>query len=193
MIRIATITAFAIASILCAQTHAFSMSMNADKHAATTQSRRGFLSTAAAAAAVVTAAAVQPIQNAAAAPTVYKLDNGVKYAVTQDVAKGSYPQQGDIIAIEYTGYLANGAIFDATHSQGKQNALLFKLGSSVVNQGINSMVSEMKVGQKVQAIIPPELAFGEKGICLENGECLVKPGATLVYDIFLKKASIPPP
>jgi len=25
------------------------------------------------------------------------------------------------------------------------------------------MVYEMKVGQKVQAIIPPELAFGEKG------------------------------
>ena len=25
------------------------------------------------------------------------------------------------------------------------------------------MVSEMKVGQKVQAIIPPELAFGDKG------------------------------
>lgn len=25
------------------------------------------------------------------------------------------------------------------------------------------MVGEMKVGQKVQAIIPPELAFGEKG------------------------------
>ena len=32
-----------------------------------------------------------------------------------------------------------------------------------------------------------------KGICLEDGECLVKPGATLVYDILLKKASIPPP
>ena len=31
------------------------------------------------------------------------------------------------------------------------------------------------------------------GICLESGECLVSPGATVVYDIFLKKASIPPP
>ena len=111
------------------------------------------------------------------------------------------------------------------------NASLFL--STAVNKGINSMVGEMKVGQKVQAIIPPELAFGEKGktkiwnsrfydsvidakfkchpwfylcltltnispshglgICLENGECLVKPGATVVYDIFLKKASIPPP
>eukprot|EP00536_Pseudo-nitzschia_multiseries_P017646 jgi/Psemu1/225991/e_gw1.1700.6.1 len=167
--------------------------MSADKQIAN-QSRRGFFTSAAtAAAAVVTAASLQPIQNAAAAPEVFKLENGVKYAITQDVTKGSYPQQGDIIAIEYTGYLSNGAIFDATHSQGKKNALLFQLGSSAVNKGINSMVAEMKVGQKVQAIIPPELAFGDKGICLESGECLVKPGATLVYDIFLKKASIPPP
>ena len=114
-------------------------------------------------------------------------------AVLKDVDKKSYPQPGDIVAIEYTGYLTSGAIFDGTHSEGKQNALLFKLGSTAVVAGLNEMVSEMKVGQKVQAIIPPELAFGEKGICLESGECLVKPGSTLVYDIYLKKSSIPPP
>lgn len=55
------------------------------------------------------------------------------------------------------------------------------------------MVKEMGVGQKVQAIIPPELAFGDKGICIENGECLVKPKSTLVYDIYLKIDAIPPP
>lgn len=187
--RMTTIASLALALALCARTHvnAFSMAMSASE-TQSSSSRRGFLSSAAAA-----AAAVCVVQPAMAAPTVYNLPNGVKYAVTQDVAKGSYPQPGDIIAIEYTGYLSNGAIFDATHSQGKKNALLFKLGSTAVNDGINSMVAEMKVGQKVQAIIPPELAFGDKGICLESGECLVKPGATLVYDIFLKKASIPPP
>jgi FKBP-type peptidyl-prolyl cis-trans isomerase len=41
--------------------------------------------------------------------------------------------------------------------------LSFSFKSNAVNKGINSMVAEMKVGQKVQAIIPPELAFGEKG------------------------------
>jgi FKBP-type peptidyl-prolyl cis-trans isomerase len=52
----------------------------------------------------------------------------------------------------------------------------------------------MGVGEKVQAIVPPQLAFGEKGICLESaGECLIKPGSTLVYDIFLKRKAIPPP
>ena len=55
------------------------------------------------------------------------------------------------------------------------------------------MVANMQVGQKVQAIIPPSMAYGDKGVCLDDGECLIKPGSTLVYDITLKKTSIPPP
>ena len=87
-------------------------------------------------------------------------------------------------------------IFDSTHAEGKNNVLLFKLGEAgAVISGIQDMVSNMYVGQKVQAIIPPELAFGEKGICLEDNpdECLIKPRSTLVYDISLKKSTIPPP
>ena len=59
--------------------------------------------------------------------------------------------------------------------------------------GLNEIVSNMKVGEKVQAIIPPTLAFGDVGVCIEDGECLIKPGSTLVYDVALKKSSIPPP
>ena len=58
---------------------------------------------------------------------------------------------------------------------------------------LNELVTEMGVGQKVQAIIPPELAFGEKGICVDEQGCLIKPGSTLVYDVSLKRKAIPPP
>jgi FKBP-type peptidyl-prolyl cis-trans isomerase len=126
MIRIATVAAFALAFALCAE--GLSLSMVAEKQP-TTSSRRGFFTSAATTVgAVATAAFLQPTENAVAGPTIYNLSNGIKYAITQDVAKGSYPQEGDIIAIEYTGYLSNGAIFDATHSIGRKNALLFKLG-----------------------------------------------------------------
>jgi FKBP-type peptidyl-prolyl cis-trans isomerase len=75
-----------------------------------------------------------------------------------------------------------------------QKALVFELGGNAVIDGINDMVRQMEVGQKVQAIIPPKLAFGGKGICLEqSGECLVKPNSYLVYDIYLKRTAIPPP
>jgi len=121
------------------------------------------------------------------------LKSGIKFAITKPSEKGSYPQAGDIVAVEYTGYLANGQIFDATHAEGKKAPIQFILGSTAVIAGLNEVVANMKVGQKVQAIMPPSMAFGEDGICLENGECLIKPGATLVYDITLKKSSIPPP
>jgi len=157
-------------------------------------SRRTVMKTAASsvAAVIATGSVTTLVPPANAAPSIYKLDSGIKYAITKESDRG-YPQPGDIVAVEYTGYLSNGVIFDATHSEGKSNALLFKLGSTAVIPGMNQMVAEMKVGQKVQAIIPPQLAFGEKGICLESGECLVKPGSTLVYDILLKKSTIPPP
>jgi FKBP-type peptidyl-prolyl cis-trans isomerase len=204
----------ATVALMACPSAAFSLSMEHGN----TASRRAFLGTAASsAAAVITAASVQTTQNANAAPEIFNTNGGIKYATLKQPTKGSYPQTGDIVAIEYTGYLTSGVIFDATHGEGKKNALLFNLGSTAVIPGFNEMVAEMVpgtfssgsllcnllittltllvafVGQKVQAIIPPALAFGEKGICLETGECLVKPGSTLVYDIFLKKSSIPPP
>jgi FKBP-type peptidyl-prolyl cis-trans isomerase len=100
------------------------------------------------------------------------------------------------VVIEYTGYLTNGAIFDGNHAEGKNAPLMFQLGGNGVIDGLNDMVSEMGVGEKRQVIVPPEKAFGDKGICVEkegNQECLIKPGATLVYDIYLKITTIPPP
>ena len=69
----------------------------------------------------------------------------------------------------------------------------FNLGTGSVIPGLDDIVSRMVVGQKVQAIIPPSLAYADKGVCLDGGECLIKPGATLVYDVLLTRSSIPPP
>ena len=154
--------------------------------------RRHFLEKVASSATIFTSAGVLA-SPAIAAPEILNLPSGIKYAVTQKSDKGEYTREGDIVAIEYTGYLSNGQIFDATHAVGKKNALLFKAGSNVVIPGLNEVVLNMRVGEKVQAIIPPNLAFGDDGICLDNGECLIKPGSALVYDVYLKKSSIPPP
>lgn len=172
---------------------AFSLSMSMRSEGVST--RRAFLSSAGAAAAAV-ALGTSNSAPANAAPQIFTTPEGIKYAILKepkDPKKATVPQPGDIVAIDYTGYLANGQIFDSTHSESSSNSLLFKLGSTAVIDGLNDIVKEMKVGQKVQAIIPPNLAFGDKGLCLDDGECLIKPGATLVYDVYLKKSSIPPP
>jgi hypothetical protein len=120
--------------VLCVSTvDAFSCEMSlwslSTKHSA--PSRRSFLSTTVATVgAVASAVSLQPVKRADAAassPSIFKLNSGVTYATLKE-GKGSFPQPGDIVAIEYTGYLTTGAIFDKTHSEGSQNALLFKLG-----------------------------------------------------------------
>ena len=61
---------------------------------------------------------------------------------------------------------------------------------------VQDAISEMYVGQKAQAMIPPQLGFCDKGLCgQEMGQeiCIVPLKATLVYEIYLKKATIPPP
>lgn len=47
---------------------------------------------------------------AAAAPEIFTLKSGIKYAITKASDKDQYPQVGDIVAIEYTGYLVNGQV-----------------------------------------------------------------------------------
>ena len=161
--------------------------------------RRAFITNTGATVAAAIGIVASP-QSSLAGPEIITTPSGIKYAVTKAPSdkKPIAPLKGDIVAIDYTGYLANGQIFDATHSEGKSNALLFKVGSGSVIPGLDEMVSRMVVGQKVQAIVPPSLAYGDKGVCLNNedgtqGECLIKPGSTLVYDILLKRSSIPPP
>jgi FKBP-type peptidyl-prolyl cis-trans isomerase len=156
-------------------------------------SRRNFLQKSAA---VGVAALGLPVSSVLAAPDIYNTPSGLKYAITRqppDLKKATIPAKGDVVAIEYTGYLTDGKIFDGTHSEGKNNALAFQLGSPVVIDGLTEIIGMMGVGQKVQVIVPPKLAFGDKGLCLQDGECLIKPGSTLVYDVFLKKTAVPPP
>jgi len=162
----------------------------------TVEGRRAFVShIGTATAAVIGASSVltESPDVAAAAVVMQNTENGIKYAVTKESTTKGYPQKGDIVAIEYTGYLTNGQIFDSTHAVGQNQPLAFILGGNAVIPGLNDIVYNMKVGQKVQAIVPPTMAFGDKGICKEDGDCLITPGSTLVYDVYLKKSSIPPP
>jgi peptidylprolyl isomerase len=182
MMRLISLSLISIALTL-SQTLAFSVGDN---------SRRAFLAQTAG-----SAAALLGAQNSVAAPEVITTPSGIKYVVTKPPKEAPKSIKGDIIAIEYTGYLPNGQIFDATHAEGKKNALMFELGGNAVIDGINEMVANMGVGEKRQVIVPASLAFKDKGICVEReggaDECLIKPGQTLVYDISLKRTSIPPP
>ena len=121
-------------------------------------------------------------------PKVMETDLGIKYI---DVKKGtgSSPYDGDFVVISYSAFLQNGTMFDTTEGKGKK-ALSFRYGRKQIIPGIESVLETMQVGGERTCTIPPQYAYGSKGVCLDktNGEqCLVPPDATLNYVIKLKQ------
>lgn len=98
-----------------------------------------------------------------------------------DVAKPEkfVAQAGDTVWVHYTGRLqATGAKFDSSFD--RNEPISFTLGQGSVIKGWDEGLQGMKVGDKRQLIIPPALAYGDKGA----GET-IPAGATLVFDLEL--------
>ena len=99
-----------------------------------------------------------------------------------------YPRPESYITIDYTGFLPNGQVFDSTEKKGGK-PLSFRLGERQVVPGIEQVVAQMKPGEEVQALLPASLAYGDKGVCTDDGECLIKPGTNLKYFIRLNRVA----
>mmetsp|Transcript_15218 Transcript_15218/g.40134 ORF Transcript_15218/g.40134 Transcript_15218/m.40134 type:complete len:217 (-) Transcript_15218:207-857(-) len=135
------------------------------------------------------------------ASAVRSTKGGAKYVVVKEGAcpKADFtgllgscePRTGSICIIDYTGFLPNGQVFDSTEKKGGK-PLAFKLGSKQVIVGLEQVVSQMLPGEEVQALIPSALAYGEKGVCTDGGECLIDPNTNLKYYIKLKSVAAPP-
>src|SRR5579862_8657074 len=82
---------------------------------------------------------------------------------TKDVSegKGRAAQANDLVTVEYTGTLADGKQFDS--SKGKP-PFTFTLGKGEVIKGWDQGVVGMKVGGDRELTIPPDLAYGAKGV-----------------------------
>jgi hypothetical protein len=55
------------------------------------------------------------------------------------------------------------------------------------------VVACLQPGGERQIIVPPELGFGAKGVCVpDKEECLVPPNEVLKYDVILKRVAVSP-
>ncbi len=86
-----------------------------------------------------------------------KLPSGM-YIRDITVGTGTTLATGQTVGMRYTGYLANGKVFDANPAPNP--ILSFPLGAGRVIEGWDIGLVGMKVGGKRQLIIPPELAYG---------------------------------
>ena len=80
------------------------------------------------------------------------------------------------IQVHYLGKFKDGTKFDSSYDRGEP--LSFQIGLSQVIEGWEKGLMGMKVEGKRTLIIPPELAYGERGA----GD-LIPPNTTLIFDI----------
>ena len=80
------------------------------------------------------------------------------------------------IKVHYIGKLEDGTKFDSSYDRGEP--LNFQIGLRQVIEGWENGLMGMRVGGKRTLIIPPELAYGERG-----AGNLIPPNSTLVFDI----------
>lgn len=89
--------------------------------------------------------------------------------------EGPLASPGDTVEVHYVGVaFSSGEEFDASWNRGQP--LRFKLGAGQVIAGWDRGVQGMKVGGRRQLIIPPDLAYGDRGA----GRAIA-PGETLIF------------
>jgi peptidylprolyl isomerase len=93
------------------------------------------------------------------------------------VGAGAVAKSGDKIAVHYVGTLENGTEFDS--SRKRNQPFTFTLGQGQVIKGWDQGVAGMKVGGKRKLVIPPSLAYGERG---RPG---IPPNSTLIFEVEL--------
>lgn len=93
------------------------------------------------------------------------------------VGTGAEATAGKTVSVHYTGWLTNGTKFDS--SLDRNQPFTFTLGSGQVIKGWDQGVAGMKVGGKRRLLIPPQLAYGDRGV----GP--IPPKSTLVFEVEL--------
>jgi FKBP-type peptidyl-prolyl cis-trans isomerase FkpA/FKBP-type peptidyl-prolyl cis-trans isomerase FklB len=102
--------------------------------------------------------------------------------ITIKEGKGATPKIADMVKVYVLGTLVDGTVFDDSGKQGNPLTLRVNEVSKCWVEGLQ----QMKVGGKSKLICPSNLAYRDKGL-----PPLIKPGATLVFEIELLEVETP--
>ena len=91
------------------------------------------------------------------------------------VGDGAEAKAGDNVQVHYVGVAySTGEEFDSSYDRG--DPLEFQLGAGRVIAGWDQGVQGMRVGGRRQLVIPPHLAYGDRG-----AGNVIAPGETLIF------------
>lgn len=102
-------------------------------------------------------------------------ESGIQYLV-QSEGEGDNPAATDTVVVHYRGTLIDGSVFDSSYDRGEPAT--FPVNGVI--QGWQEVLQLMKPGAKWTVVIPPELAYGERGAGNAIG-----PNETLTFEIEL--------
>ncbi len=109
--------------------------------------------------------------------------SGLQYVIIEE-GSGKTPKPGNIVRVHYTGRFSDGNVFDSSYD--REKPLQFVVGMGQVIPGWDEAIQLLKAGGKAKLVIPPNLAYGEKGV----GED-IPPNSTLYFEVELLEV-LPP-
>jgi FKBP-type peptidyl-prolyl cis-trans isomerase FklB len=108
-------------------------------------------------------------------PGVVTLPSGIQYNVLAR-GNGAQAQVTSTVVVNYRGALIDGTEFDSSYAHGKP--VTFTVNRVI--PGWQDVIPRMRVGDKWKVVIPPQLAYGERGELPRIG-----PNEALVFEIEL--------
>jgi FKBP-type peptidyl-prolyl cis-trans isomerase FklB len=105
---------------------------------------------------------------------VVTLPSGLQYKVIKE-GDGKLPGPTDIVTVNYKGMFIDGTEFDSSFKHGKPMEV--PLDGQFI-PGMTDALKLMKSGSKWMVYIPPELAYGERGM-----PPIIAPSAVLVFEV----------
>lgn len=101
-------------------------------------------------------------------------DSGLEYKIRL-LGKGRTPKARSKVSVHYRGMLLNGVVFDSSYDE--EEPVTFNLNRVI--KGWTEGIQLMPEGSIFIFLIPPELAYGEKGT---DG---IPPNSTLIFEVEL--------
>jgi FKBP-type peptidyl-prolyl cis-trans isomerase len=101
-------------------------------------------------------------------------DSGLKYKI-RILGKGPTPKARSNVSVHYRGLLLNGVVFDSSYDADEP----LKFNLKRVIKGWTEGIQLMPEGSVFIFLIPPELAYGERGT---DG---IPPNSTLIFEVEL--------
>lgn len=115
---------------------------------------------------------------------VVQLPSGIQYSVLKKGDGTASPGIDSLVTVNYRGMLVDGTEFDSTWAHGAPVSFTVDR----VIRGWQYVIPRMHVGDRWKVVIPPTLAYGERGALPRIG-----PNQALVFDIELLDIKPPNP